>query len=44
MDLQQLKDQVGLSNKQWDVSMKSLTKQELVRVVKENDVLKVQVL
>ena len=41
MDLQQLKDQVGLSNKQWDVSIKSLTKQELVRVVKENEVLKV---
>jgi lysyl-tRNA synthetase class 2 len=43
MDLQQLKDHVGLSNKQWDVSIKSLTKQELIRVVKENDVLKVQV-
>lgn len=43
MDLQQLKDQAGLSNKQWDVSIKSLTKQELVRVVKENEVLKVQV-
>jgi lysyl-tRNA synthetase class 2 len=43
MELQQLKDQVGLSNKQWDVSIKSLTKQELVRVVKENDMLKVQV-
>ncbi len=43
MDLQQLKDQVGLSNKQWDVSIKSLTKQELVSVVKENDVLKVRI-
>jgi lysyl-tRNA synthetase class 2 len=43
IELQQLKDQVGLSNKQWDVSIKSLTKQELVRVVKENDMLKVQV-
>jgi lysyl-tRNA synthetase class 2 len=43
MDLQQLKDHAGLSNKQWDVSIKSLTKQELIRVVKENDVLKVQV-
>jgi len=34
MDLNDLKNAVGLSNKQWDVSIKSLTKQGVLKVTK----------
>lgn len=37
MDLNTLKIKAGLSNKQWDVSIKGLTKQNLVKVAKIND-------
>jgi len=37
MDLNDLKVRAGLSNKQWDVSIKVLTKQGLVKVSKAND-------
>lgn len=43
MQLNLLKDTIGLSNKQWDVSIKSLTKQSLLKVSKEDDVLYVSV-
>ncbi|MDP4683327.1 MAG: lysine--tRNA ligase [Crocinitomicaceae bacterium] len=37
MDLNTLKIKAGLSNKQWDLSIKGLTKQNLVKVAKIND-------
>jgi len=37
MDLNDLKNAVGLSNKQWDVSIKSLTKQGALKVTKTED-------
>ena len=37
MDLNTLKTQAGLSGKQWDVSIKGLTKQNLVKVAKINE-------
>jgi lysyl-tRNA synthetase class 2 len=37
MDLNTLKMKAGLSNKQWDVSIKGLTKQNLVKVAKINE-------
>ena len=37
MDLNALKMQAGLSGKQWDVSIKGLTKQNLVKVAKINE-------
>jgi lysyl-tRNA synthetase class 2 len=43
MQLITLKESLGLSNKQWDVSIKSLTKQGLLKVSKEDDVLFVSV-
>jgi lysyl-tRNA synthetase class 2 len=41
MELNNLKNAVGLSNKQWDVSIKSLTKQGALKVTKTDDVLTV---
>ena len=41
MELNDLKNAVGLSNKQWDVSIKSLTKQGALKVTKSDDVLTV---
>jgi lysyl-tRNA synthetase class 2 len=37
MDLNDLKNTVGLSNKKWDVSIKSLTKQGALKVTKTED-------
>jgi lysyl-tRNA synthetase class 2 len=42
--LQAIKEKVQLSNKQWDVSIKSLTKQGYLKVFKEGEELKVEVL
>jgi lysyl-tRNA synthetase class 2 len=44
MDLNTLKMKAGLSGKQWDVSIKSLTKQNLVKVTKIGDELNVEIL
>lgn len=41
MELNALKTEVGLSNKQWDLGMKALSKMGLVSVAKENDTLTV---
>ena len=41
MNLQDLKSKVGLSNKAWDKGLKGLTKLELIKVSKTNDVLTV---
>lgn len=41
MNLQDLKSKVGLSNKKWDKGIKGLTKLELIKVSKINDVLTV---
>ena len=41
MNLQDLKSKVGLSNKGWDKGLKGLTKLELIKVSKINDVLTV---
>lgn len=43
MELNALKNQTGLSNKQWDMGIKSLTKLGVATVTKENDVLTVRV-
>lgn len=43
MELNALKDQTGLSNKQWDTGIKGLTKMGVAAVTKENDVLTVRV-
>ncbi len=43
MDLNDLKSQAGLSNKQWDKSMKGLAKQGLTKVTKTDDSLIVEV-
>lgn len=43
MELNALKDQTGLSNKQWDMGIKGLTKMGVATVTKENDVLTVRV-
>jgi len=43
MSLSELKDQVGLSNKQWDKGIKGLTKNELAKVTKNDDGLFVSV-
>ncbi len=37
MDLNDLKNQVGLSNKQWDLSIKALTKMGVAQVTKEGE-------
>ena len=37
MDLGALKEQAGLSNKQWDKSMKGLAKHGLTKVTKTDD-------
>jgi lysyl-tRNA synthetase class 2 len=42
MDLNVLKVKAGLSGKQWDISIKSLTKQGLLKVVKTEDALLVE--
>lgn len=39
MDLNELKNQTGLSNKQWDLGIKALTKMGVAQVTKENDLL-----
>ena len=39
MELDNLKSQSGLSNKQWDLGIKSLTKMGVATVTKENDLL-----
>jgi lysyl-tRNA synthetase class 2 len=39
MELVQLKEQANLSNKAWDKGIKGLTKQQLVKVYKEDEVL-----
>ena len=44
MDLVELKNLSGLSNKQWDKSIKSLCKQGLTKVVKTDDSLTVEIL
>ena len=44
MDLVELKNISGLSNKQWDKSIKSLGKQGLTKVVKTDDSLTVEIL
>ena len=44
MDLAELKNLSGLSNKQWDKSIKSLGKQGLTKVVKTDDSLTVEIL
>ena len=44
MDLAELKNLSGLSNKQWDKSIKSLGKQGLTKVVKTDNSLTVQIL
>ena len=43
MDLNMLKEQAGLSNKQWDKSIKGLRNHEVVNVVKRGDEVFVQV-
>lgn len=43
MDLVELKEQAGLSNKQWDKSMKGLSKHGLTKVTKTRDALTVEV-
>lgn len=44
MELLKLKAQVNVSNKQWDVSIKSLTKHGLVKVAKVDEVLWIEIL
>jgi lysyl-tRNA synthetase class 2 len=39
MDLSALRAKFEMSNKQWDTSLKSLTKQNLLKVSKEDEVL-----
>ena len=39
MDLNELKNQTGLSNKQWDLGIKALTKMGAAQVTKEDDLL-----
>jgi lysyl-tRNA synthetase class 2 len=43
MDLNDLKNKAGLSNKQWDLGIKALTKMGVAQVLKEGDVLTVRV-
>lgn len=43
MELNALKKQTGLSNKQWDMGIKALTKMGVATVTKENEVLTVRV-
>lgn len=43
MDLNDLKNQVGLSNKQWDLSIKALTKMGVAQVTKEGEQLIIRV-
>jgi len=43
MNMNDLKDAVGLSNKQWDKGIKSLSKFGLTKVTKTNDALIVEV-
>jgi len=43
VDLVQLKEQSGLSNKKWDQTIKGLTKHNLAKVEKTNDGLMVHV-
>lgn len=42
MDLNDLKEKVGLSNKQWDKGVKGLAKHGLTKVTKENDTLTIE--
>jgi lysyl-tRNA synthetase class 2 len=44
MELNSLKEQTGLSNKQWDKGIKALAKLELTKVTKTDDVLTVDIL
>lgn len=44
MELNLLKDKTGLSNKQWDKSVKTLTKNGLARVTKTDDNLMIEVI
>jgi len=37
IDLNELKEQPGLSNKKWDKSIKGLTRNKLVKVEKTNE-------
>ena len=43
MELGALKEQAGLSNKQWDKSIKGLTKAGVAKVTKNDDGLTVEV-
>ena len=43
IELNDLKNQTGLSNKQWDLGIKALTKMNVAQVVKEGEVLTVKV-
>jgi lysyl-tRNA synthetase class 2 len=43
MELNSLKEQTGLSNKQWDKGIKALGKLELTKVTKVEDVLTVDI-
>lgn len=43
MHLNDLKDQAGLSNKQWDLGIKALTKMGAAQVTKEGDLLTVKI-
>jgi lysyl-tRNA synthetase class 2 len=43
MDLNELKEQTGLSNKKWDKAIKGLTKNKLARVEKTEEGLVVSV-
>ena len=44
MELNDLKTQAGLSNKQWDKGIKGLTKNGVAKVTKTDDVLMVEVI
>jgi lysyl-tRNA synthetase class 2 len=39
MELPSLRSKFDVSNKQWDVSLKNLTKHQLLKVFKENETL-----
>jgi lysyl-tRNA synthetase class 2 len=43
MDLNALKEQVGLSNKQWDKGVKGLAKHGLTKVTKTDDALTIEI-
>ena len=43
MELNSLKDKTGLSNKQWDKSVKGLAKHGVTKVTKTDDVLTIEI-